>query len=87
MEILKFRQIWENKHLIAQGIVNMFFSPKELKQLAKKRQSICKTCPANSHLASGDKKYNVPFWHCTKCGCSLNIKPYAQSATCPLRMW
>ena len=79
------KQIWENKHLIATGLVNRFFSPREIKELANKRLAICNVCPDNSkNTVSG---YNVPYRHCTLCGCSLALKPYAKQSKCPVNKW
>lgn len=76
------KDIWENKHLILQGVVNRMFSPN--KELANRRLRICASCPFNSEN-SGDK--TPPYKHCTKCGCALALKPYVENAKCPLNYW
>ena len=59
---------------------------KKIKDLAKFRLSRCYTCPFNSNNAL-ESPYSVPFKHCTKCGCSLALKPYSIDSKCPIKMW
>lgn len=78
----KWRDVWENKHLILTGLINRLFSPN--KQLAQERLRVCASCPFNSRNAG----ISVPWYkHCIKCGCTLALKPYAAESKCPMGYW
>lgn len=83
------KQIWDNKWIILEGLKNLLFSTGKIGYIASKRRTICKVCPFNSKNAKKYKGYksNIPFNHCTECGCSLLIKPYAMGAECPKKFW
>ena len=83
------KSIWKNKLTILVGLKNLLFTSGKVGIMAKKRIAICNVCPSNSKNAKKYKSYksNIPFNHCIECGCSLLIKPFAESAECPKKLW
>lgn len=80
------KQIWQNRGIILEGIKNRLFARGKVKRIAEKRLAVCNVCQYNSSN-SAKSSYKVPFKHCTLCGCSLNIKPYAMESECPKKFW
>lgn len=79
------KNVYTNRLAILEGIYNVLFAKRHIKVIAKKRQAICAVCPYNS--ANSKEKSNIPYTHCTICGCSLKIKPYVMEAECPKKFW
>ena len=87
MNLIKWlKLVWENRLPIMQGVVNIFFTNEKTKRMAQKRLSRCALCKYNSANAL-TSDYVLPFKHCTKCGCSLALKPYVKDAKCPVGIW
>lgn len=79
------KQVWENKSIIFEGIRNLLFAKGKIRIIAKKRRKVCSVCPYSSQNTKSS--YKLPFKHCTICGCSLAIKPFAMEAECPKKFW
>jgi hypothetical protein len=45
--------------------------------LARKRRAICAAC----------QFFDRPRDRCTKCGCSMAVKPYLRAMKCPIGKW
>lgn len=78
--MINFGQIYE-------GWKNMLVPSSELKDTIEKvsaeRMAICNDCPFHSkHHPS-----NVPYDHCTDCGCMLKAKTACLSCECPKKYW
>ncbi len=87
MRIELIKRIWINRSSIFEGIYNRLFSSKKVKELAKKRLEVCKFCSFNSDNTTNRPEGKLPYKHCTECGCSLHIKPYAETTECPNGFW
>lgn len=79
--------IWKNRTNILKGLLNRIYVKSNIKILAEERLSICESCPFSSENATKRPYGKLPYTHCTACGCSLNVKPYAPQAECPKGKW
>ena len=50
---------------------------KTSREIAKKRMTICKSCP----------KLFKPTKTCKECGCFMSVKVWVSDADCPLNKW
>jgi len=93
MKLISYlKQIWVNRRLIWEGLVTWLKLSGIKEVIAIERINICNGCVYNSknfkvNPQSEGELYPVPFKHCTLCGCSLMIKPYAMEAECPKKFW
>jgi len=78
--MINFGQIYE-------GWKNMLVPSSELKDTIEKvsaeRMAICNDCPFHSK----NHPNNVPYDHCTDCGCMLKAKTACLSCECPKKYW
>lgn len=79
------KRVWNNKQAIKEGIFNLLFAKNPIRFYAKRRRKICDACHYNSSKAKSS--FNLPYKHCTLCGCSLLIKPYSMESECPKKFW
>jgi hypothetical protein len=75
-------QIWKNKGLILEGILNSILKRGTIEKVYNKRMKICNLCPSITKTSEGCA---VPGTYpcCTLCGCSLGFKLRAMDAKCP----
>ena len=81
------KRVWENRKNILQGIINALFASKDIKLMAKARRVICDECPYSSKNTQDRPDGNLPYEHCTKCGCMLLLKTHSQDSECPVGKW
>ena len=78
--MINFKQIYE-------GWKNMIVPSSELKETIEKisaeRLAICNDCSFHSK----NHPNNVPYEHCTECGCMLKAKTSCLSCECPFKYW
>lgn len=79
--------IWNNRVSILKGLLNKIYAKPNVKLLAQERLDICEGCSFNSKNTTNRPYGKLPYIHCTACGCSLNVKPYAPQAECPKGKW
>ena len=74
-------KIWKEKKIILNAFRNKYLKRNKNNILIQERISICERCP-HSSLNKKKKNYNpgkyqnLPYDHCTICGCSLWLKVY-----------
>jgi hypothetical protein len=78
--MINFGQIYE-------GWKNMLVPASDMKATIEKvsaeRMAICDNCPFHSK----NHPNNVPYDHCTDCGCMLKAKTACLSCECPKKHW
>lgn len=76
-------EIWKNKGLILEGIMNKLFTKDHVEEIANKRYEICKQCKHHG------KECIVPGTGpcCALCGCCLELKTRSLSSDCPEGKW
>lgn len=79
----KLKDIWKNKHLIAEGIKNKIFTNSDVEEVYHERLAICKGC---QKFDSEGTNCTVPKTNpcCGECGCSLALKLRSLASACPL---
>lgn len=87
MKLELLNEIWKNKRFILIALKNRLFSPKSIKRMAQTRLAICATCPFASMNAQTLPYGNLPWDHCTACGCMLGLKTYSPESKCPKGKW
>ncbi len=93
------REIWNNRNTIFKAIFNKLFKFKN-RDRALERLETCMRCPhasmnKNKPQYKPGKYTNLPYKHCTLCGCSLYLKIYAdwdnypdrKYNPCPRKFW
>lgn len=74
---------------ILKGAWNSIFVKDHIEKLSAARIAICRGCSMNSEHATkylGYKSFR-PDFHCTNCGCNLDMKTRCLSCECPLKKW
>lgn len=76
-----FKQLWNNRSAILEGIKNSVIKDEQVEQIAAERMSICFECPA---LDNEGSQCMLPGTQpcCGKCGCSLEFKLRSLSSGC-----
>lgn len=64
---------------IVDGWKNLTIKSPQIESMAKKRISICISCP--------DKKFNDITKRCKVCGCFMPAKTRSEKSKCPLNYW
>lgn len=80
----KLKQIWYNKHLILEGLKNLFFKDKFVEEVYTSRLKICKGCAFYDSDGSSPKATVKGAAACSHCGCSLAVKLRSLDSSCPL---
>jgi hypothetical protein len=81
------KEIWNNRMHILNGLFNRLFSTKEKRLMARARRIICDPCEFNSRNTDERPYGALPYEHCTKCGCMLDLKTFSTDAKCPIGKW
>ena len=72
--------IWKNRIAILKGVGNTVIKRKVIEEIAKKRLSICNSCPS--------KNLNCNIKDCCGiCGCNLGFKTRSLESSCPQQKW
>jgi len=73
---------------ILEGVWNSVFIKESIEQISQERLNICKACDKNSDNAKrlGYKTFR-PDFHCSLCGCNLELKTRSLSEVCPSGKW
>lgn len=73
---------------ILEGAWNSIFIKDSIEKVHKERLEICNTCEYNSEAmkAKGFKTIRIDY-HCTLCGCNLDMKTRCMSCECPVKKW
>lgn len=87
MKIELLKNIWVNKSTILKALWNRFFNPTKVRNLANYRLQICEQCPFNSVNTTKRRFGNLPYQHCTMCGCALYLKTFSAESKCPIGRW
>jgi len=79
------KNIWKNKKLILEGLVNKVLAKEEVTKVANERKLICLKCPLHSHNAKKLIGYSSDRIddHCILCGCNIELKTYSLHSSCP----
>ena len=81
------RNIWLNRKTILQSLYNKYIRYTKFRNVAEHRLNICASCPFNSKN-TGNRPYGqLPYNHCTKCGCALYLKTFSSESSCPENKW
>ena len=73
---------------ILEGVWNSVFVKESIEQVAKERLTICHGCDKNSdHAKTLGYKTFRPDFHCSLCGCNLELKTRSLSEVCPAGKW
>lgn len=82
---MSLSDIWKNKHLILEGVINKIQAKEEVTKLAEERKRLCNLCPKMSENAKKYSNYKpeIFFKHCTLCGCSIELKTHSLQSSCP----
>lgn len=80
------KEIWKNRKQIMEGIKNSIIRDEFVEEVAKHRLSVCFAC---THKDDEGDTCMVPGTApcCNMCGCSLELKTRALSASCPDMKW
>jgi len=80
---LKYRK---HRREILNGLKNRLFKPKSVEYIANYRRQICEKC---CHYVFDDTHCVVPGSApcCQLCGCSIELKVYSLSTSCPREKW
>ena len=83
-------QIWKNKGIILEGVVNSVFKTEHIEEIAAERLSICMVC--ESYDLSGEGCFVPGTAPCCSnlndgCGCSLKFATRSLSKECPKNKW
>jgi hypothetical protein len=77
------KEIWKNRHKIAEGIKNSIIRDEFVEEVAALRYAICDECPKKGKKCA--VKGTAPC--CNECGCSLGFKTRSLASDCPLGKW
>lgn len=74
---------------ILEGAWNSIFVKESIEETHRERIDICRECPYNSTKMKEQSGYKTfrPDFHCTICGCNLDMKTRAMSEKCPQDKW
>ena len=79
---------------IVDGFSYLIMTDPKVEQAAKKRASICSTCPQASYIGKhkstvlvNDKQHTYKSMKCKVCGCALAAKVRAMNDSCPIGLW
>lgn len=87
-KIFKFiKAVYLNRIVIKDALLNAITANRAKRKLAKERLDTCKKCPFYSKNTRSRPFGYLPFKHCTKCGCSIALKKYSKTNTCPKNLW
>lgn len=80
------KEIWKNRKQIMEGIKNSVIRDEFVEEVAKHRLNVCYSC---THKDDEGGTCMVPGTApcCNLCGCSLELKTRALSASCPDMKW
>ena len=80
------KEIWKNRKQIMEGIKNSIIRDEFVEEVAKHRLKVCYSC---THKDDEGGTCMVPGTApcCNLCGCSLELKTRALSASCPDMKW
>jgi hypothetical protein len=71
---------------ITRAWIDSFFATDEQKNIAKKRNEICQSCPSLKVKFQKRKKISVQY--CGECGCPISKKIFSRKYNaCPLLKW
>lgn len=71
---------------ILEGIGNLVVAKRWVEEVSADRMYICRKCELSSDLKEGYTS-SRPDFHCTECGCNLELKTRCMSCSCPLNKW
>src|ERR1700749_1311749 len=74
---------------LMEGTMNLIRARKEVELASQQRLNVCKGCSHNSDHQKkflGYKSFR-PDYHCTICGCNLELKTRCMSCECPIKKW
>lgn len=73
---------------ILEGAWNSVFVKDSIEKVHNERIEICNKCPYNS-VAMKENNYKSfrPDFHCTVCGCNLDMKTRCMACECPIHKW
>lgn len=88
-KLFKFlKAAYQNKQTIYDSLIAALKANEADIKLAQRRLDTCRKCPHYSKNTSKRPYGYLPFnSHCTKCGCSIALKKYSKTNTCPLKIW
>ena len=80
---INFKEIWNNRKLIFEGITNEVIRDEIVEEIAELRHDICNKCEFKGNDCA------VPGTGpcCNECGCSLAFKTRSLASECPLGKW
>lgn len=83
---MNWKQIWDNKGKIFEGLKNSVFKKEAVEEIAAERIKICEACP---HIDKEGTKCMIPGTQpcCGLCGCKLGLKTRSLSSACDDKRW
>ena len=82
----RIKEIWKNRRLIWQGIINTIFRKRYVEKIAAERLEICNACEFLDTEGS-DCAVTGTQPCCANCGCSLKFKTRSLASECPIGKW
>ena len=85
-KISVWKKFLKHRKEIFDGIKHNVVPTKSIRFIAKYRMSICKSC---EHYSYNKQDCLIPGTEpcCKLCGCSLDLKTYSLSSSCPMNKW
>jgi hypothetical protein len=74
---------------LLEGAWNSVFVKDSIEKVHHERIEICRKCPFNSIIMKEENGYKSyrPDFHCTICGCNLDMKTRCMACECPTHKW
>lgn len=74
---------------LLEGAWNSVFVKDSIEKVHNNRMQICDACPFNSDNMKAENNYKTfrPDFHCTVCGCNLDMKTRCMACECPTHKW
>jgi len=82
----RIKEIWKNRKLIWQGVMNTIFRKRYVEKIAAERLEICNTCEFLD-VEGSDCAVTGTQPCCANCGCSLKFKTRSLASECPIGKW
>lgn len=74
---------------LLEGAWNSVFVKESIEEVHKERLQMCEKCVYNSTVMKEQTNYKTfrPDFHCTLCGCNLDMKTRCMACECPIQKW
>ena len=92
--IIKRKTIKLKYNDIVDGFSYLVMTDPKVEEVAKRRASICSSCPQASYIGKhkstilvNNKQHSYKSMKCNVCGCALAAKVRAMNDSCPIGLW